>query len=244
MERHPFEVGQLIFGSLVPWRGEWYWSGVQQLLGNAAEVNVDELRETMKRDSSHIVCRYSKEYEAKVRKQASDLHAAMLAYYGKDLVVYPDGLTMAADWQKELRWHWDSMPEHEAKKVIEKHGLEKGRPNMSIPEDLLGHQDGLGVFINPDEGKEIMEHFTSIVVGLKRKGGALTEDQKGAIRGFFFAAAISPKFVRRVLAEYGDDSIRTAFVLTGELPSYWLDYLLRSHKGHFYRKRYPSLSLA
>ncbi len=26
-------------------------------------------------------------------------------------------------------------------------------------------------------------------------------------------------------------------------PGYWLDYLLRSHKGQFYRKRYPSLSV-
>ena len=25
--------------------------------------------------------------------------------------------------------------------------------------------------------------------------------------------------------------------------SYWLDYLLRRHKGHFYRKRYPPLSV-
>ncbi len=165
-----------------------------------------------------------------------------MTYYGKDLIVYPDGLSMAADWQKELRWHWDSKPQHEVKKVIEKHGLERGRPNMSIPRDLLEHQNGLGVFINPDEGKEIMEHFRSLIAGLNRQGEALTEDQECAIRGFFHATAISPKFVKRVLEEYGDESVRTAYVLRGDLPGYWLDYLLRSHKGHFYRKRYPSLS--
>jgi len=242
MERHPFEAGQLIFGSLIPWQGEWYWSGEQKLFGNASEVNVDDLTQTMKRQNSQIVCRYWKDYEAQVRKQASDLHKAMMTYHGKDLIVYPNGLSMAADWQKELRWHWDSKPQHAVKEVIEKHGLEKGRPSMSIPKDLLEHQDGLGVFINPDEGKEIMEHFTSLIAGLNRKGEALTEDQECAIRGFFHAAAISPKFVTRVLEEYGDESVRTAFVLRGDLPGYWLDYLLRSHKGHFYRKGYPSLS--
>jgi len=242
MEKHPFEEGQLIFGSLVPWRGEWYWSGVQKLFGNAADVNVDDIRKTMKRGNSKIVCRYSKKYEARVRKQASDLHQAMMTYYGKDLIVYPDGLSMAADWQKEIRWHWDSKPQHEVKEVIEKHGVKKGRPNMSIPENLLAHRDGLGVFINPEEGKEIMEHFTSLTAGLGRKGEALTEEEECAIRGFFHATAISPKFVKRVLEEYGDESVRTAFMLRGDPPSYWLDYLLRSHKGHFYRKRYPSLS--
>ncbi len=110
------------------------------------------------------------------------------------------------------------------------------------PENLLEHRDGLGVFINPDEGKEIMEHFTFLIAGLKREGEALTEDQECAIRGFFHSTAISPKFVKHVLEEYGDESVRTAFVLRGDLPGYWLDYLLRSHKGDFYRKRYPSLS--
>ena len=32
-------------------------------------------------------------------------------------------------------------------------------------------------------------------------------------------------------------------VLRGDLPGYWLDWLLRSRKGHYYRKCYPSLSV-
>jgi len=243
MERHPFEPGQLVFGSLVPWRGEWYWSGEQKLWGNASEVDVDDIRQTMKRENSKIVCRYWKDYEAQVRQQASDLHKAMMTYYGKDLILYPDGLSMAADWQKELRWQWESKAQHKVQEAIQERGLEKGRPEMPIPKDLLEHQDGLGVFINPDEGKEMMQNFTSVVAGSKRKGEALTEDQQCAIRGFFDADAISPRFVKRVLEDYGDESVRTAFLLRGDLPSYWLDYLLRSHKGHFYRKRYPSLSV-
>ncbi len=127
--------------------------------------------------------------------------------------------------------------------IIEKHGLKKGRPEMKIPEDLLEHRDGLGVFLNPDEGTEIMTHFTSLIAGLKKKGEGLSEDEQDAIRGFFDSPAISPRFVRRVLEEYGDESVRTAFLLKGELPGYWLDYLLRSRKGHFYRKRYPTLSV-
>ena len=57
MKRNPFKPGQLLFGSLVPWRGEWYWSGEQQLLGDASEVDVDDLIRTMKRQSPGIVCR-------------------------------------------------------------------------------------------------------------------------------------------------------------------------------------------
>ena len=243
MPRHPFEPGQIVFGSLVPWRGEWYWSGAQKLWGDASDVNVDGLRQTMKRQNSQIICRYWKEYEALVRQRAAELHGAMLAHYGKDLVVYPDGLAMAADWQRELGRQWESKDPQKVREAIQKHGLKDGRPEMPIPKDLLEHKNGLGVFINPDEGKEIMRDFTTVVAGLERKGEGLTEEEEYCLRGFFAADAISPRFVRRVLDEYGSESVKAAFLLRGEQPGYWLDYLLRSHKGPFYRKRYPCVSV-
>ena len=243
VKKNPFKPSQLIFGSLVPWHGEWYWSGVQKLWGDASNVDAAFVKTTMKRHNSRIVCRYSTEYEAQVRQRASDLHKWILDYHGKDLVTYSDGLTMAADWQKEFRAQWESRPQHMLPEVIEKHGLKKGRPEVQIPEDLLGHKDGLGVFLNPDEGKEIMTHFTSLVAGLKKNGEGLTVDEEMTIRGFFESPAVSPRFVQRVLEEYGDESVRTAFLLKGDLPGYWLDYLLRSRKGHFYRKRYPTLAV-
>ena len=243
MQRHPFNRGEIIFGSLTPWRGEWYWSGEQQFLGDASQLDVGDLTRTMKRKSSGIVCRYSKEYEAQVRERASELHGKMLAFHGKDLVVYPDGLSMAADWQKELRSDWDSRPKQEVKKVIEKYGLVKGRPEMQIPQDLLEQKDGVGVFLNPDEGKEIMTHFTSLIAGLQKKGKGLTKDEEDVIRGFVNADSVSPRFVRRVLEEFGDESVRAAFLLKGDLPGYWLAYLLRTRKGIYHRKRYPSFSV-
>jgi hypothetical protein len=185
MERSPFTPGQFLFGSLVPWRGDWYWSGEQKAWPDASAVNVEEVKQDMKRRSSRIVCRYCPEYAAQVRERASNLHKALLEYYGKDLIVYRDGMSMAADWQKELRWHWDSRPPEEVRDVIQRHGLTKGRPNMNIPRDLLQHNDGIGVFLNLDEGKEIMTHFKPLVAGLKRRGKNLTDGQQEAIQAFF-----------------------------------------------------------
>lgn len=56
--------------------------------------------------------------------------------------------------------------------IVERHGLKDGRPEMPMPTNLLEHKNGLGVFINPDEGKEIMQDFTSVIAGLKRKGAS------------------------------------------------------------------------
>ncbi|MHC4089517.1 MAG: DUF3843 family protein [Planctomycetota bacterium] len=187
MAQHPFESGQLVFGSLVPWRGEWYWSGEQKLWGDASDVDVDDIKQTMKRQNSQIVCRYWKDYEALVRQRASDLHDAIMTYYGNDLIEYPDGLSMASDWQKEFRCQWESKDQQKVQEAIEKHGLKDGRPEMPMPKDLLEHKNGVGVFINPDEGKEIMQDFRSVIAGLKRKGAALTRGRgvlpPGLLRG-------------------------------------------------------------
>jgi hypothetical protein len=142
-----------------------------------------------------------------------------------------------------LRQNWDRQPPEVVKETIKKHGLKNDRPNISIPKDLLESKDGLGVFLNPDSGKEIMEEFDYIVSGFRRKGVGLTEDEEHAIRAFVRSDAISPRFVRRMVQEFGEESIKSSFRLGETSASYWLDYLLRRHKGSYFRKCYPAISI-
>ena len=197
----------------------------------------------MVRRTPHIVCRYAKDCERRVRERTEELHCEMMRYSGRDLVIYPDGLSMAADWQKELRHQLASKPQDEVQAALERHGIASGRPSMSVPDELLQRTDGIGVFLNPDEGKEIMSGFDLLVSGLPRKGNGLTEDEEGVIRGFIESEAISPRFVKRMVADYGDESIEAAHMLPPDTRGCALEYLLRRHKGHFFRTRYPALSI-
>lgn len=242
VNRHSFKVGEVVLGSLTPWRSTWYWSGQQHLLGTVDEGMVDDIVNTMRRKSSHILCRYWKEYERRIREAAARHHQSTMAYHKTDLAVYADAVDMAADWQKEMRRMWDAAPQDLVQDVIMRYGLKKGRPNISLPDDLVDSSNGIAVFANPEEGKEITPDYNDIVSGLKRCGESLTEAQATAIRGFVTADAISPAFVKRVTAEHGAESIKAAFMLGKCDEGFWLDYLLRSHKGHFYRKRYPPIS--
>jgi hypothetical protein len=55
--------------------------------------------------------------------------------------------------------------------------------------------------------------------------------------------AISPQFVRKLVQEYGDVSIAATFLMPEACDKHYLEYLLRRYKGHFYRNRYPSLTI-
>ena len=243
MKDHPFTAGLLVIGSLTPWKGQWYWSGQQKFFENPSPKLIDDLKKTMIRRNPAIIYRYDKQRLQKAVKQMAELHSSALGFYGRDLVVYPDGLSMAADWQKEMRHNWASRSPEMIEEVVKKHGLKNNRPNMSITGDLLESKDGLGVFLNPDGGKEIMVQFDLIVSGFRRKGVGLNRAEEQAIREFFYSHAISPDFILRMVREFGDNSIKSSFRLEDTSEACWLDYLFRCHKGSYFRNNYPAISI-
>ena len=103
---------------------------------------------------------------------------------------------------------------------------------------------GVKTFLfNPTEGQELMEGFNAIVSGLQKHGEHMTDDEAESLRAFLYSDAISTEFVRTVVRDYGDASIASAFLIQREAAPQYLEYLLRKYKGHFYRRRYPSLTL-
>jgi hypothetical protein len=239
----PFKPGQLVVGSLTGWRGEWYWSGEQRRFEKPTESVMADLKQSMIRQSPNLIYRYCPEREQKARQLMAQFHRESFAFYGTDLMVYSDGLSMAADWQREMRHRWKAQSPNVIQETMARHGMKNPCPEMSIPQDLLDSKDGFGVFFNPEEGQEIMEQFHDIVEGFRRQGVGLTEGQEDRIRAFMRSESISPAFVRRVVKEYGEASLQSAFCFQGTKATYWLNYMLRRYKGHFFRKRYPAISV-
>jgi len=127
--------------------------------------------------------------------------------------------------------------------LMEKHKLQSPLPSLSFPRDLIENESGVGVYYNQDEGQEMMTGFNDIVSGLKKKGINLTEDEEKGIRSFIWSDSISPKFVKRLVQEYGYESIESAFLIRGSHQESHLEYLLRRYKGAYYRNRYPCVAL-
>jgi hypothetical protein len=88
-----------------------------------------------------------------------------------------------------------------------------------------------------------MMSFDEVRRGFQKQGRDLSEDESEMLRQFLYADAISPQFVRKLVQDYGDASIAAAFLIPQDCDKHYLEYLLRRYKGHFYRKRYPSLTI-
>jgi len=243
MDRVLFQKGQLVMGALVPWRKEWYWSGAQRTYDRPSPSAISDTKAHMMRTAPQIVSRYSDHYRQKAAEHLSAMHAASLAYHGNDLIIYPDGASLAADLQEEMRRFCESRPPEVRKAAAERHGPKDGVPKVSLPRDMMKSTDGIGLFLNPDEGQELMGGFNFVVDGFRRQGAGLTEHESEAVRAFIDSGSVSVRFVKRMVAEHGGESIKAAFYLPADSPAYWFDYLLRCHKGHFFRKRYPTIAV-
>ena len=225
-----FRPNMTVYGNLVPWRGEWYWSGTQQDLTPYPAKGIAEVLRNLKQNTQ-FVARYWKEREEKVRQVAEEHYRQALASYGNDLTVLPNGRAWE---QAQIKW----LTAH-AKACGHKGKI----PRISVPEHLKKCKTGIGVFLDPVEGQETMENFNAIRNGLKKNGQTCTPDEEATIRDWLDSESICPAFVYRALKEYGgEESIKYAFRWETDEPCR-LEYLLRCRKGAYYRRRFPFVSL-
>jgi hypothetical protein len=242
LDRNPFPPSSFVHGSLVPWGGEWYWSGTQKTFDRLDAATIAQLKRDYRMKPA-IYYRYSPDDLKKARELVRDQYDEFVTRHGKDWVAYPDGLAMAADWQKAAKEKIAALPPRERERVMKKHGLKTPSPAMNLPRELLESKDGIGVYFNPDEGMEIIQDFNDLLTGLRKRGTDLTPGEEGTIRGWILSESISPGFVRRLVGECGFESIKVAFLLGKHEEGHVLEYLMRRYKGRFYRPRYPTLTL-
>jgi len=234
-----FRSDNIVCGSLIPWRGKWFWSGTQHFLPNEAreEIVSDFNKKPL------IIYRYSKDLLKKAIEGNRKQFENFTSFYSSDLATFPDGQSMAdSENKRNSLMIKKNFSRREQKKLAKKNNFKSDSPLIKYPVDLLGISDGVAVFFNTDEGIEIAVHFNTIKSAFQKKGKELTENELNSIFGLMESYVISPCFIKRIIKDYGDESLLKAFMIeTTDINA--VDYLLRKYKGHFYRNRYPSVSV-
>ncbi len=236
-----FKKDHIIFGGIVPFRNYYYWSGIQKGLGKLDNNSLKNIQNNFVNNTTRIVYRYDKKLLSKALDSVKIHYSDFKSFFGNDIVTFKDGLSMAAALQKKDRLKYEKLPEKELNIFMKKNKLKNSFPNMDLPDYLLNTEDGVAVFFNPNIGIEIMTSFDNIKSGFSKKGIKLTGAEKEAIREFITSDAISPNFVMKLINKYGDKSIASAFLLDTDLK--FTLFLLHKYKGHYYRNKYPEISL-
>ena len=244
MEKCPFVAGQIVIGSLVPWRGEWYWSGAQRMWPKAEPTLLAALKKEYVEKLSGLAYRYCGDLSQKARDIVREHHKQFVAHHGDDLAVFSDGLSLAAAAQKRMRALFEKRADGMVADVMRRHGLRNPWPRLKFPDAFLKHRDGIGAFFNPDEGEEYMLSFNQLRSAFRKQAGSLTNDEAETVRALIENQAISPAFVERLVREHGCGAIGRAYLIRGFQQTPHLAWLLRRFKGKFYRTRYPAIAFS
>lgn len=240
-----FRPGQIVLGSLAPWNGRWYWSGTQSTFDEPSSEELDKILQRMRRKATQALFRYDEASLARAQTLLVKLKDRFRAMHGDDLVVFPDGQSLAAAMLERYRKINEETPTEKREEILARYDMDSAAPNAAFDQTLLENENGVGLFFNPEEGDEIMTGFYDVQGALAKGGQDLSEDEVAAMHGFMESKAISPAFVRRVVREYGEEaaaSIAVAYRIEPDPAHPILDYLLRRYKGEYYRARYPHVS--
>jgi hypothetical protein len=238
-----FKINEIYFGSLVPWNQEWYWSGSQANFPEPPQQQLQQIKQEMVIKSPQVVYRFEPSLLKHAKESLKKHHDNFVEFKGSDFIIYPNGRSMVADLKKWHQFLFEAAPDHIKQEFKDKHKVSEYSVNIPFPQEIIDFENGIGLFYNPDEGQEIMLNFNSLMSGMHKKGKNLSEDEEDTIRQFIQSDAISPRFVKMIADEYGSESIAASFLIRDWQNDYYLEYLLRRYKGHYFRNRYPAVSL-
>jgi hypothetical protein len=237
-----FTPDYLIFGTLVPWRGEWAWSGIQRVHQGVNAAQEAQLRERLLDEAADLAYRYTPEETNVAFRFLRREHERFVAYYGTDLKVFPDGETAAAAEQARINSLRASTAEESAAAEASL-GLGPQPLELEFSPLFLYNKHGLAAFSEPEEGISYTRDFNHLISGLAKGGNNLATEELHAVRGLVVAEELSPGLVRRLVREHGAAAILKAFHLEEAPQELALEFLFRRYKGKFYRPRPPSIIL-
>lgn len=242
-EKSSFPEGIVVFGALVPWREEWYWSGTQTVLRDATPEEIEDLYEDMMSRMPAVVYRLSAKQEARAREVARQQYEDVVARLGRPLGVFENGAEFKAGYEELMRAPYLALPEEERRRPQEEFGLGKEGPVAELPRELVSSKHRIAVFFDPVEEMEVLDEFEVLESGMRNEARPLPPHEAEFLRWIVEDPAMNPAFVRYMASRHGGESIKSVFALEGCQEEYWLEYLLRRYKGKFFRKRFPHVSV-
>ena len=164
-----FRVDDVVFGSLVPWDGVWYWSGVQQKYAHVTDEVMQQIKRDFPLQASQVVYRYCPHS----RRKHANISGSIISNFSTILALTWSPTRMARRWLRRcrsfisisLRQH----PKQRWKPCCNVIILSASSPQIDWSPDLLACEDGIGVYFNPEEGQEMMTSFDDVRRGFQKR---------------------------------------------------------------------------
>ena len=143
--------GELVFTSIVCWRGEWWVSGTLASYGNA-EIAQQKAKHKFDPGSISFYA-YTPEQQQNLREMAMDMENAYLEFFGERMVFFKNNRELQAALEKQNEYYNQTKTKADKKSRSKPSNLDEFRQALDTSIDDLGK--GLAIFFEPGEGTAI-----------------------------------------------------------------------------------------
>ena len=244
LERNPFPRGSFVHGSLVPWGGEWYWSGTQKTFDRLDAATIARLKAGLSQAARHLLPLQPggpEEGAGAGPPAVRRVRDAARQGLGRLPRRAGDGSRLAEGGEGEDRL---AVPRREEEVHGEARVGDAVAPDEISRASFWNRTTASASTSTPRRGWRSSRTSTTSCRGSRSEGADLTPGEEDAIRGWICEREAS---VRASSAAWrrnsGTSRSKPPSCWASDDEGYALEYLLRRYKGRFYRPRYPTLTI-
>jgi len=232
--------GDLLLSRAVPWDDHWLLSGVQEWYEQFSEEQVGEFRKDLRRKPLRRPLDPDDQRAVRALQTQEQHHQAWLALFGKEEVLFSDGLELGAAMHRYYR-HWAEaiLPETGLSRMEafrRQYGREPPDQNFPLPEDLLKSRDVAAIF----DGRHGLSLFLGYGLFLSafESAGPLSAEQVDRVWGYLADESVDYWVFQRMAERYPERSevVLRAALRDSTFRLRYLDVILRRFKGEAMRQ--------
>jgi len=232
--------GDLLLSRAVPWYDHWLLSGVQQRYQQFTADRVREMKAAFQRKPLRRRFDIGEPRFARAFAIQEQQHQAWLALFGRDEMLFADGLELGAAMHRFYRyWSEALLPGTDLSRIEtfrRQYGKEPPDQKFPLPEDLLKSQDVAAIF----DRQHGLSFFVGYGVFLSafQGQGSLSEEQVDRVWGYLSDESVEYWVFQRMAERYPDraETVLSAATRDSTFLLRDLDVLLRRFKGEAMRQ--------
>lgn len=222
-------TGELVFTTIVSWRGEWWVTGTLAGLGNASDALSNRKKDFD--PSSVSFYAWPEEQQQALREMCDNMEADHLEFYGARMVFFKSQKDMDAAFKGQNDYYNTKIKGQQAPQPLGTTAY-----HFLLSPKALGNGKGLALFFEPGEGASISPVAAQIAFLLDLPQ---LDDKQASPLFFDLFFECSPALVRYMLEHFSARNLR--YPVRTEVPlTPHLDFLMRFYNPGAFREKLPN----
>jgi hypothetical protein len=222
--KNPFKTKTLARGVIYAWKGDWRWSGNQDIYSNIDEDKLKEIHDSILEKNPSLAQGKDPECEQNARDSLKRLCETCQSRNGGSFTVFPSG-EACSDFLKEAILNHNKDLSCEEQETLQTVLKALGLHDAGV--DAIGSLEGeVAASFSPEKLICMVPKFTAVREAIESSAESWTPEHAESLFMFVANPNITEKLIHQACESHGMENVKRTFHLEECQSAQWLDMLL------------------